>query len=137
MKKVIILLPLMLIFVTGMLFARDERVIQADLQQVKGPRSMVWQDCVGAGRVGEGLRDGWRRQLEMCKKELGFKYLRAHGLLHDELGVYSEDKEGNPRYNWQYIDDVYDYLLSIGVRPFVEVSFMAQRMPPITTRANG
>ncbi len=128
MKKVIILLPLMLVFVTGALFARDERVIQADLKQVKGTRSMVWQDCVGAGRVGEGLRDGWRRQLEMCKKELGFKYLRAHGLLHDELGVYSEDQEGNPRYNWQYIDDVYDYLLSIGVRPFVEVGFMPKAL---------
>lgn len=103
--------------------AGPERTIQADLSQVKGPRSMVWQDSVGAGRVGEGLRAGWREQLELCRKELGFTYLRAHGLLHDELGVYSEDKDGNPRYNWQYIDDVYDYLLHIGMRPFVEVGF--------------
>src|SRR5438093_9341939 len=93
------------------------RVISADLQQVRGPRSMVWQDCVGAGRVAEGLRDGWRRQLEECRREIGFKYLRMHGLLQDELGVYSEDANGQPRYNWQYIDDVYDFLLSIGMKP--------------------
>jgi len=78
--------------------------------------------------VGEGLRDGWRRQLEECHGELGFTYLRMHGLLHDELGVYSENADGTPRYNWQYIDDVYDFLLSIGMKPFVEISFMPGKL---------
>jgi xylan 1,4-beta-xylosidase len=100
------------------------RVISADLQQAKGPRSMIWQDCVGAGRVAEGLRDGWRRQLEECQREIGFTYIRMHGLLQDELGVYSEGAGGQPRYNWQYLDDVYDFLLSIGMKPFVEFGFM-------------
>lgn len=102
----------------------SNRVITADLKNIKGPRSMVWQDCVGAGRAAEGLRAGWRQQLEECHRELGFKYLRMHGLLQDEMGVYSEDSNGNPRYNFQYIDDVYDFLLSIGMKPFVEFSFM-------------
>lgn len=100
------------------------RVISADLDQIKGPRSMIWQDCVGAGRVAEGLRASWRQQLLECHIELGFKYLRMHGLLQDELGVYSEDAAGNPHYNWQYIDDVYDYLVMIGIKPFIEFGFM-------------
>ena len=104
--------------------AETNRVISADLNQVKGARSMIWQDCVGAGRVAEGLRDGWRRQLEECHREIGFKYIRMHGLLQDELGVYSENSKGEPQYNWQYIDDVYDFLLSIGMKPFVEFGFM-------------
>ena len=62
-----------------------QRIISADLLQVKGPRSMIWRNCVGAGRVAEGLRDGWRQQLEECHREIGFKYLRMHGLLQDEL----------------------------------------------------
>lgn len=102
----------------------SNRVITADLKEIKGPRSMVWQDCVGAGRAAEGLRAGWRQQLEDCRREIGFHYLRMHGLLQDELGVYSEDASGRPKYNWQYIDDIYDFLLSIGVKPFVEFSFM-------------
>ncbi len=129
MKARSLALSLVLLVVPIGVHAADGiRVIQADLSKVKGPRSMVWQDSVGAGRVAEGLRAGWRQQLELCRKELGFKYLRAHGLLQDELGVYSEDKQGSPRYNWQYIDDVYDYLLSIGVRPFVEISFMPKAL---------
>ena len=35
----------------------EPRIIESDLAQLKGPRSMVWSDCVGAGRIGEGLRD--------------------------------------------------------------------------------
>ena len=104
------------------------RIIESDLTQIKGPRSMVWSDCVGAGRIGEGLRESWRKQLEHCHKEFGFKYLRAHGLLHDEMRVYSEDKDGKPVYNFMYIDDVYDFLLSIGMKPFVELGFMPGKL---------
>ena len=118
------LLSLLLPVLSLSLPAMGQRVIAADLGQIKGPRSMSWQDCTGAGRVAEGLRDTWRRQLEECHREIGFKYLRMHGLLQDELGVYSQDAQGNPRYNWQNIDDVYDFLLSTGVKPFVEFGFM-------------
>lgn len=104
------------------------RILSADLKNVRGPRSMVWQDCVGAGRVAEGLRAAWRDQLKVCKKECGFRYLRMHGLLEDELGAYSEDAQGNPRFNFQYIDDVYDFLLSIGIKPFVEIGFMPKAL---------
>lgn len=104
-----------------------DRVIAADVRDVKSLRAMVWQDCIGAGRVGEGLRDTWRRHLKASHDMIGFKYLRMHGLFEDELGVYSE-RNGQPYYNWQYIDDVYDYLLSIGVKPFVEFGFMPKAL---------
>jgi xylan 1,4-beta-xylosidase len=47
-----------------------------------------------------------------------------HGLLTDDMGVYKETPEGTPIYNWQYIDEVFDFLLSINIRPFVELGFM-------------
>jgi len=47
-----------------------------------------------------------------------------HGLLTDDMAVYTEDAKGNPQYNYMYIDALYDYLLSIGVKPFVELGFM-------------
>jgi len=36
--------------------------------------------------------------------------------------------KGNPVYNFMYIDDVFDFLLSIGVKPFVELSFMPEKL---------
>lgn len=120
----------LLLFSIGMQGAETNlnRVISANMKEIKGPRSMTWQDCVGAGRVAEGLRASWRLQLEECHREIGFKYLRMHGLLQDELGVYSEDTNGIPHYNFQYIDDVYDFLLNIGMKPFVEISFMPKAL---------
>jgi xylan 1,4-beta-xylosidase len=109
----------------------QDRIISADYTEIKGPKSTVYQRCVGAGRLAEGLRADWQQQLLECRQAIGFEYLRCHGLLQDELGVYSEDYKGNPVYNWQYIDMVYDYLLSIGVRPFVEIGFMPQALASV------
>ena len=46
-----------------------------------------------------------------------------HGLFDDDMGVYREDN-GKPEYNWQYIDELYDFLHRIGMKPFVELGFM-------------
>jgi xylan 1,4-beta-xylosidase len=104
------------------------RTIQADVNQVKGTTIKAWKECIGAGRANEGLRADWQQQLKLVQDEIGFKYIRMHGLLHDDMGVYFEDKQGNPIYNWQYIDRLYDYLLSIGIKPFVELSFMPKAL---------
>jgi xylan 1,4-beta-xylosidase len=40
------------------------------------------------------------------------------------MAVYREDNKGNPEYNYQYIDPLFDYLISIGIKPFVELGFM-------------
>jgi xylan 1,4-beta-xylosidase len=101
-----------------------ERVIKVDVQDIKGTMNTMFKECIGAGRANEGLRADWQRQLTYVKKECDFKYIRMHGLLTDDMGVYREDKNGNPQYNWQYIDEFYDFLLSIKIKPFVELSFM-------------
>ena len=105
-----------------------QRVISVDLSKEKGITSKMWRKCVGAGRANEGLRADWQEQLREVKKDCGFEYIRMHGLLHDDMGVYFEDEKGNPIYNWQYIDQLYDFLLSIDVKPFVELSFMPKAL---------
>ena len=101
-----------------------DRVITVDVNAVQGPLDTSFKECVGAGRANEGLRADWQDQLREARRECGFKYIRMHGLLTDDMGVYKEDAHGNPSYNWQYIDQLYDFLLSINIKPFVELSFM-------------
>ena len=118
--------------IAGKLYAQngqgDERVISVDISKEKGKTSKMWRKCVGAGRANEGLRADWQEQLSLVKKEIGFNYIRMHGLLHDDMGVYFEDSKGNPIYNWQYIDKLYDFLLSIDVKPFVSLTFMPKAL---------
>lgn len=102
----------------------SERVIDADFHQVKGALPLMFNECVGAGRANEGLRADWQQQLAYVRQSCGFRYIRMHGLLTDDMGVYKEDEKGNPEYNFQYIDVLYDFLQSIGMKPFVELGFM-------------
>jgi xylan 1,4-beta-xylosidase len=100
------------------------RVIEANFATVRGPMSRMYNFCVGAGRANEGLRADWQRQLREAHAQCGFRYIRFHGLFCDDMGVYQEDKQGRPIYNWQYVDELFDFLQSIGMKPFVELSFM-------------
>jgi xylan 1,4-beta-xylosidase len=112
------------IFSLGQSSGTTERVIAADWNQIKGPTTQMFHECIGAGRANEGLRADWQRQLQLCQDEIDFKQIRFHGLLSDDMGVYSEDRSGQPHHNWQYIDQLYDALLAMKIRPFVELSFM-------------
>lgn len=105
-----------------------QRVIAVDYFKVKGKHNKFFREVVGAGRAAEGLRADWQRDLALVHRECGFKYIRFHGLLQDEMGVYSEDKQGRPIYNFQYIDALYDAILNSGMKPFVELSFMPQAL---------
>jgi xylan 1,4-beta-xylosidase len=86
-----------------------DRLIAANVREIRGPLAATPKACIGAGRVAEGLRADWQRQLAYVKQECGFTYLRMHGLLGDDMGVYHEDRSGQPEYNWQYVDEVYDF----------------------------
>ena len=87
------------------------------------PLPHTWSVGTCAGRANEGLRASWAEQLRTVKEHCGFEYLRMHGLFDDDMCIYFERKDGSAVYNWQYVDDVYDRMLEIGVRPFVELSF--------------
>ncbi|MEO6477593.1 MAG: glycoside hydrolase, partial [Luteolibacter sp.] len=90
--------------------AADEaaRVVSADLKEAISPLDTMFKRCVGAGRANEGLRADWQRQLSVVRRECGFEYIRMHGLFCDDMGVYRE-VNGKPEYNWQYIDELFDF----------------------------
>jgi xylan 1,4-beta-xylosidase len=97
------------------------------------PLKHFWSVCVGAGRAHEGLRANWLEHLEMAVEHCGFRYLRFHGLFHDDMCVYRE-QEGKPVYNWQYIDELFDRMLRIGIRPFVELGFFPREIAAPNSR---
>jgi len=123
MIKRFLLLQILLIILLGTTQGQN-RTITIDVTKPKGELNTFFDACVGAGRANEGLRADWQRQLRVAKEQLGFRYIRMHGILQDDMGVYFEDSKGKPIYNWQYIDELYDFLISIKVRPFVEFGFM-------------
>lgn len=82
-----------------------------------------WEHTVGSDHAPVGLRADWQRQLQQCHKVLGFQYVRFHGLLSDDMGTLVREKN-RLLYSFFNADRVFDFLLSIGMKPFVELSFM-------------
>jgi xylan 1,4-beta-xylosidase len=107
--------------------ASPERVV-IDSHGAVTPFPHFWEQMFGSGRANLALRASYRDDLRRVKKITGFQYVRFHAILHDENGVYSEDQNGNPVYNWSYVDQIYDGLLANGVRPYVEISFMPKAL---------
>jgi xylan 1,4-beta-xylosidase len=102
--------------------------IQLDTGAPLTPFPHFWEKMFGSGRAVLALRDSYMRDLEMVRSATGFEYVRFHGIFDDDMGVYDEDPTGHPVYNFSYVDQVYDGLLSHHVRPFVELGFMPRKL---------
>lgn len=102
--------------------------ITIDASAKSTPFPHWWEHMFGSCRASLSLRESYRNDLSKVKAELPVDYVRFHGILHDDIGIYDEDKDGKPIYNFSYVDQVYDGLLDIGVRPFVEISFMPEKL---------
>jgi xylan 1,4-beta-xylosidase len=83
----------------------------------------VWEHTVGSDHAPMALRADWQAQLRRCHDELGFRYVRFHGLLSDDVGTLICHRDRR-LYSFFNADQIVDCLLAIGMKPFVELSFM-------------
>jgi len=94
-----------------------------DLSGPSAPLPHFWEHTVGSGHATLGLRADWRVQLKRAHDELGMRHVRFHGILSDDMGTLIG--EGSELfYSFFNADSIFDFVLSIGMRPFVELSFM-------------
>ncbi len=87
----------------------------------------AWEHTVGSCHAPLALRADWQAQMLACHRDLGFGHVRFHGLLSDDMGTLICHQE-RPLYSFFNADQVMDFLLSIGMRPFVELSFMPEML---------
>jgi xylan 1,4-beta-xylosidase len=106
----------------------SRQTIEIDANAPSHPFPHFWEKMFGSGRAILTLREGYRNDLGETKRITGVEYVRFHAIFHDEVGLYDEDKDGKPIYNFSYVDQIYDGLLENHVRPFIELSFMPRKL---------
>jgi xylan 1,4-beta-xylosidase len=94
-----------------------------DLRGPAVPFPHFWEHTVGSGHATLGLRADWQAQLKRAHDELGMQHVRFHGLLSDDMGTLICQND-TLLYSFFNADQIFDFLLSIGMKPFVELSFM-------------
>ncbi len=86
--------------------------------------NQTFNDIIGVVSAHDLLLGDVQVMLEKAKKEIGFKYVKFHNIISDEMEIYYEDEEGNARYNYFLIDKVLDYITSINLKPIIELSYI-------------
>ena len=120
--------------------AQTKEQISVDAAASTTPFPHFWEQTFGSGRAVLALRQDYRDDLRAVHQATGFSAVRFHGIFNDEVGVYDPDAfsknpglaaeklQGVSKYNFSYVDQIYDGLLDIGVKPFVEISFMPKKL---------
>lgn len=107
------------------------------------PYEKKWQFCVGSCHASTLLRADALKILKRVHDELGIKRVRFHGTFNDDMGTLCNFPmvfglpigEQIVETNFYKIGVVYDNLLAIGLKPFVEISFMPQLLAADPTRS--
>ncbi len=83
---------------------------------------------IDAGRASSCLRSEIQEQIRSAKADLDFDYLRLRDIFSDDLFVYHEESDKVPLFNWQYIDIILDFLISVKLKPLIEIGFMPRHL---------
>lgn len=105
----------------------DKLNINIDLTKSSNKKLIkYWNKITSVERASLCLRSEIQSQIKKAQKELGYEFIRFHGIFSDEMMVYREDAFGNSIYNWNYIDEIFDFFCRINLKPFIEIGFMPE-----------
>lgn len=103
--------------------------LPVDLAGPSTPLNRFFLEGIGSCHAYLTLREDWRDAARQVQREIGFRSVRAHGIFHDLVGIYTAFMPGQvPQLNFQNLDKIYDFWLAQGLKPYVELSFMPRAL---------
>ncbi|MBQ8555825.1 MAG: helix-turn-helix domain-containing protein [Clostridia bacterium] len=88
----------------------------------------TWKTFTGVSSAKELLLADVQDMLRQLQRDVGFRYVKFHGILSDDMRVCLPDREGRLQYSFVYVDKVLDFLKSIGLKPLIQLSFMPEAL---------
>ena len=73
----------------------------------------AWRKLLNIGYARYGLLAEVQRQILQAQEEIGYEYVRFHGIVDDDMFVYHEDENGNPYLDFSRVDLLLDFLLRL------------------------
>lgn len=110
--------------------------IQVDAAKPVGPMVPFWSYFGYDEPNYTTTKDGGKLLTELTRLSPNTVYIRAHNLLTSKgnspgpdlkwgyTNAYTEDKKGNPVYNWAIVDSITDTYIKRGMKPLMEIGFM-------------
>jgi xylan 1,4-beta-xylosidase len=110
------------------LYASAQPSFTADFSQT-ATLNQPLLDCVGSAHGSVALRADYRAHLARVQHDIGFKHIRGHGLLSDDMSTFLYGHA-----NLINLFSIFDFYLSVGIKPIFELSFMPRELAFDPTR---
>ena len=112
--------------------------IRVDATETRGEMRPVWRYFGYDEPNYTYMKDGQKLLSQLHALSPGTVFIRTHNLLTSgdgrpalkwgSTGVYTEDDQGRPQYNWAILDHIFDTYLDKGLRPYVQIGFMPEAL---------
>ncbi|SKB44785.1 GH39 family glycosyl hydrolase [Dyadobacter psychrophilus] len=112
--------------------------IEVNLNVEKGSAKPIWAWFGYDEPNYTYMKDGKKLLTEISQLSKIPVYVRAHSMLVTGDGVaalkwgstnvYTEDKKGNPVYDWTVVDKIFDTYIERGMRPIAQIGFMPEAL---------
>lgn len=86
-----------------------------------------FKSFITVGRAKELLNSDIRKMLIDLQTQVGYQYIKFHGILSDDMMVVNRTG-GKLAFHYTLVDQVLDFLLSIGLKPLIQYSFMPREL---------
>ena len=112
--------------------------IRVDVAKTSGEMRPVWRFFGYDEPNYTYMKDGQKLLGQLKSLSPHTVFIRTHNLLTSgdgqpalkwgSTGVYTEDEQGRPHFNWTILDHIFDTYLERGVRPYVQIGFMPEAL---------
>jgi len=99
-------------------------MIHIDSNHRLAPLRRPWKNGIAVGRAYDLTRADVLDHLSWLQREVGFRTCRFHAVFHDDMAIVQRRRDGTLVYQWHHLDKIYDSLLALGLKPFVELNPM-------------
>lgn len=86
------------------------------------------QEAICIGWAKELLLENMRNAIRKAVKEIGFHFIYFHGMLDDSIDIYHEAPDGTVYLSFTYLDMIFDFVLDVGAKPWVEFGYTPQKL---------
>ena len=111
--------------------------VQVSLREDGGKLCLRHNDTISIGWANSLMSKSIHTVLQRAVREIGFRYIRFHGILDDVMDLYHEREDGRPWLSFTYMDIALDEIVDLGLKPFFEFSYMPRRLAEHTNNIFG
>ncbi len=102
------------------------RIQEIDLSGNAIPLRHTFRTLITVGCAHDLLRQDVSDMLADLVSQVRFRYLHFRGLLAEDMMVVSREQDGSVQFHFRMIDTVLEFLLSLRLKPVIQLGFMFQ-----------